>query len=319
MTWLVPPVYVVMDIETIAGDPNDAEEWARRAWLPNKNWKPATIGERYLETLRKKEKQLALLDTAPVLSVAMRTEADCRVLHWMPCDEASVAGAAVERSADEAAMLSRLCDYLGACDEQTLLVGHNIQHFDLPKLRRAMLRHGIRLPAALVWRDQPVFDTMKEWGRFTLDDRPFIGLSELLDACGLDVQHKQIMDGAMVPDLFAAGRCQEILAYALADLLAETALFLRMTGQTAAAHEPARARPIMDNSPGNPTPIAPAALVAGRIQAGPEITGGHAAVERAAAREVAAGPSGTIPAAGETPDGPAAGADLETILRTLGV
>lgn len=281
MSWFVPPEYCVLDIETVNGEPTEAEAWARLAWSPSKTWKPATIGERYLEVVAKKEQQLALLDTAPIISVAVRTEADCRVLHWMPTYEPRIGAAAIERCASETAMLARLCGYLAACSPESLLVGHNVLHFDLPKLRRAMLRLGIRLPDALVWRDQPVFDTMREWGRFTADDRQYIGLGELLDACGLP-NHKDLAGGAMVPDLYAAQRYSEILAYAVADVLAEAALFLRMTGRL-----PATAF-------------------------GHEATGGHAAIEEAAARQVAAGPNGAH--AATDPE-----LDLESLLQTLGV
>jgi len=242
--WEYDPEFVVIDIETINGEPTDAEEWARRAWSPSRQWKPATIGERYLEVVAKKESQLALLDTAPILSVALRTEGDCRVLHWMDVNDPRIGVAAIERCASEHDMLARTAGYLSRCAPETILVGHNILRFDLPKLRRAMLREGILLPPALVWRDQPVFDTMREWSRFTLDERQYIGLGELLEACRLP-SHKDLFGGANVPDLHAAGRFLEILHYAVADVLAEASLFFRMTGRfggPAVTHDDAAAQ-----------------------------------------------------------------------------
>lgn len=273
MNWMIPPEYVVLDIETIAGDPVEAEEWARRSWSPSRQWKPATIGERYLEVLKKKEEQLALLDTAPVISVALRTPTDLCVLHRLPVQDASIAGARLEAAPDQPSMLRRLRDYLNCCGPETTLVGHNLLHFDLPKLRRAMLQAGLRLPMCLVDRDQPIYDTMREWGRFSLDDRPFVGLGEVLEVLGLPAL-KEICDGAQVPELYQAGRYHEILAYAAADVLAQWQVFLQMTGQAADRQAASL-----------PTP-APA--------------GGHELIAEAVAREVAAGPNGTIPPIGNS-------------------
>lgn len=305
MSWLVPPQYLCLDIETISGDPCEAEEWVRRCWTPAKNWKPATIGARYLEMVAKKEERLALLDTCPIISVQLRTEVDIRVVHWMPIDEERLSVAAVERCADEHAMLARVAELLGSIDGDTLLIGHNIKHFDLPKLRRAMLKHGIRLPACLVYRDQQVYDTMREWSRFTLDDRMFIGLSELLEVCGIP-SHKDLLDGAHVPQLYEEGRYKEILVYAIADVVAEWNVFLRMTGQAN-----------------------------GVVQRPTQAVDAAERIADAAAVELAAGPSGTTAEVGPLPVHPDnepepeakpeptpmvdAGDDLDAMLSELGV
>jgi len=265
MSWMVPPQFLAIDIETIAGEPTEAEEWMRKSWSPSPKWKPATIGNRFLEAYEKKQEQLALLDTAPIITVAMRTEADCRVIHHLPVGDQQVVGARLEQTADQAAMLRRVRDYLDQCTPETVLVGHNIRHFDLPKLRHAMIRHDVRLPQCLVWHDQPLFDTMIEWNRYTLDERPMISLSDVLDACGLP-NHKRVIEGAFVPELYQQGQYQTILTYAVADVVAEWNLFLRMTGQAGdTSLDSGRKQPpkVMDNSPGNPTPICPAARVVG--------------------------------------------------------
>lgn len=230
MAWLVPPQYLAIDIETIAGDPCEAEEWMRKKWSPNPNWKPATIGSRFLEAYEKKKEQLALLDTAPIISVAMRTEADIRVIHWLPVEESQIAGAGMERCENQVAMLRRVRDYLDQCTPETVLIGHNILHFDLPKLRRGMIRYGVRLPQCLVDREQPVFDTMLEWNRYTLDERPMVSLSDVLEACGVP-NHKQIVEGGHIHELYTKRDYAAILTYAVADVVAEWTLFLLMTGQ----------------------------------------------------------------------------------------
>lgn len=228
--WLVPPEYVVLDIETTAGEPVEAEVWARRTWNPSRTWKAVTIGERYLEVVAKKEQQLALLDSASIVSVALKTPAECTVIHRLAVEGMRLPGVTFEACPDERTVLEKVAQLFSCCDQQTVLVGHNILGFDLPKLRRRMVECGVRLPLCFVGREQPVFDTMREWRHFTVDDRVFIGLDEILECCGLD-NHKQLLDGAQVPDLFSSGRHAEIAAYAAADVLAEWNVFLIMTGQ----------------------------------------------------------------------------------------
>lgn len=242
--------YLVLDIETVAGSPDEAETWMRQAWSPSKTWKAATIGERYLETLAKKETQLGLLDSAPILSVALVGDAwPLMLAHWMP-QAIQLPGVAAATLADERTLLTWLADVLRALPDDVPLCGHNILHFDLPKLRRRMLVCGVLLPRSLVERDWPVYDTMREWGRFTLDDRPYVPLVECLEACGLP-NHKQLVDGSHVQTLYDQQRWTELAMYAVADVLAERELLLRMTGQ--AAGTPAAA-PVAVPGPVPPVP-----------------------------------------------------------------
>ena len=230
LPWMVPPGYVVLDIETIAGDPSDAEAWMRAAWKPAGNWKPETIGSRWLEALETKKERLALMDGSPIISVALHTDVDRRCLHWLECDESTACGAALQRVEDEQAMLIGVRTCLDSCSPETVLAGHNIRGFDLPRLRRAYMKHGLRVPNCLAWRDQPMYDTMREWSRFSVDDRPFVALGECLTAAGLP-NHKDQVSGADVGKLYQDRRYADLLNYAVQDVVAETALFLQMTGQ----------------------------------------------------------------------------------------
>ena len=244
--WIAPPQHLTLDIETTAGDPAEAEASLRRTFAPNANWKPATIGERYLEALEKKRERLALLDTAPIISVALRTEADCRLLHWMPIDDQQIAGVPLERLADQRSMLLRLREYLLVCGPETVLVGHNLRHFDLPRLRLAMIRHGLCLPPCLADPEQPTYDTMSMWRYFSLEEKQMTSLEECLEAAGL-TSHKAAMSGADVPEVYRQGDYQTVAAYAIADVLAQDALYLWMTGQAAdrdVVSEPVPAQPL---------------------------------------------------------------------------
>lgn len=203
----------------------------RWGWAPSPKWKAETIGTRYHEMLTRKQEQLALLPTAPIVVVSMRTESDLRVLHCTQYEGTDMQGITCERYADERSLLASTRNYLEATSDESILIGHNILHFDLPKLRGRMLRHGIRLPDALTCRDQPVFDSMREFAqRYTTDDRQHISLSEVLESLGM-ANHKGYVDGTLVQQLWEGGRHELLLQYAAADVLAEYGVFLALTGQ----------------------------------------------------------------------------------------
>jgi hypothetical protein len=71
---------------------------------------------------------------------------------------------------------------------------------------------------------------MREWCRYSVDDRLFVPLSECLDAAGLP-NHKAETSGEDVGRLYSERKYKDLLTYAVQDVVAETALFLQMTGQ----------------------------------------------------------------------------------------
>ncbi|MCX7671669.1 MAG: ribonuclease H-like domain-containing protein, partial [Anaerolineae bacterium] len=173
-----------------------------------------------------------LLDGAPILSVALAGSlSPPMLLHWMPA-AIQREGVAIVAATDERSLLVQVAEVLSQIHEETVICGHNVLRFDLPKLRRRMLVHGLLLPPCLVCRDWPVFDTMHEWSRYTLDDRPYVALSECLNSCGI-LNPKQVIDGSMTQTMYEQRRWEELAAYALADVLATRELVWRMTGQAA--------------------------------------------------------------------------------------
>jgi hypothetical protein len=223
------PLHCCIDIETISCDPVEAEEWARVHWSPAANWKPETIGQRYLDAIAKKKERLALLDKAPILSVCIGTESEIRLFHWCDCSTPNIGTAAIERHPDEGAMLNAVRDWLSRCDSDTILNGHNIKGFDLRKLRNRMMGNGIRPPDCFLERGQRVFDSMLEWSRYTLNDSQFVALSEILDTLHIP-NHKASCNGGMVQELYEAKRFDELLTYAVLDVVAEYAVFCRLAG-----------------------------------------------------------------------------------------
>lgn len=236
-----PYSHFCLDIETANGEPTDIERWARLEWSPDPRWKPETIGARYLDAIAKKKEKLALLDTAPIICVSIKTEMDLRCLHCMRAQPATAMGAGVvEGHAGERDMLLALRFVLETrCNDETLLIGHNIRRFDLPRLRSAFIRNGLRLPPHLATPDQPVFDSMVEYARHFRgsDEGIFISAADLMDNFRI-THHKGTVEGSQVPALFAAGNFDEIAAYALLDAAKEYEIFLRMTGQCLADDPP---------------------------------------------------------------------------------
>lgn len=238
--------HVTLDIETAEGRPEDAERQMRVHWLPPGNYKkPEAIGNAWLKAREKLDEKLSLITGAPIISAAFK-DSGLRCFHRMfPQQETVVHGALVRGFADERGMLREIRDYLGdTTNVETCLVGHNILHFDLVKLRARYLIGDVQLtlPDCLVDGRQPIFDIMKRWPYFddgcteVLDDngkkksKYFYSVRDIQEILGLS-SHKDVIDGKDVAQLYASNQHETIIKYNLLDVLAEHDLFLRMTGQ----------------------------------------------------------------------------------------
>lgn len=225
--------YLILDIETRDGSPDEVERWMRTCWKPANNWKPETIGARYQEMYAKKLEKLALMDNAPICSIALKSDTETRCIHALYAHAPRQIGAAlIEGYASEREMLvalRNLCDR--ALDANTILAGHNVRHFDLAHMRLRYLANGLRLPLCLVNPEQPVFDLMREYcSRFSHNSEIMVAMGDVLEALKLD-NHKQIVDGADIGELIKAGKFDTVIQYNLLDVLAEEDVFKRMTGQ----------------------------------------------------------------------------------------
>lgn len=233
-TPLNPPFeWLVIDIETDQARPEDVEAWVRNTWAPSPGWKVETAAKRYMERLEKQKELAALIDQSPIRVVSLKSPTETRVLHDLyQHPPKSEAGALVESFTDEAGMMRALAGLLETrTSPETILAGHNIIHFDLPKIRRSMLANGVPLPAILAAKSVEVFDTMVEWGRrFSLSGSAFTSLDVVLESLGL-ASHKSACDGSKVGELIAAGEFDTLIKYALLDVAAETDVFLKMTGR----------------------------------------------------------------------------------------
>lgn len=226
--------WLCLDIETTGGRPESAEEFMRRQWSPAPNWTPETIGKRFHEALAKKREKLALLDAAGIAVIAFNGPRIGRViLHRLEVQaETRTDYATIIGCESEAAMLCLMRERLaGWCDAKTILCGHNIRAFDLPRLRLACLRAGLQLPEAMN-AAQPHFDSMREFCRaFSVERSEMVGLAEVLEKLGIP-NHKGIVDGSQIDELIAQREFEAILRYAALDVSAESEVFLRLTGRS---------------------------------------------------------------------------------------
>jgi hypothetical protein len=225
--------YLVLDIETRDGSPDEVERWMRSCWKPAANWKPETIGARYQEMYAKKLERLALMDNAPIIAIGLKSDTETRCLHSLIQHAPRQLGAAlIEGFADERQSLLALRSLLDAVtDANTILVGHNIKHFDLCRLRMNYARMGLRPPLCLLNAEQPVFDLMKEFcNRYSVNTEIMISMGDVLEALGMD-NHKEIVSGADIGELIKQGKFDTVINYNLLDILAEEDVYLRMTGQ----------------------------------------------------------------------------------------
>lgn len=239
---IVPAEYIVLDIETIAGRPEDAEAQFRAEWRPAATWKAETVAKRYEEARIRYEERGGLIDTSPIACAAMLIATPGMppqriCYHAMAQHEPRTAGgtSAVivgfpsqhEFLAATAAALDRLAG------PDTVLAGHHVLGFDLPRLRLALVRERISLPTCLVPGEQPVYDTMRRyWSGFaTRGDSLMISLVELADRLGVQ-SCKDLADGSDVQGMYERGEWETICTYCLLDVETEAECFRRMTGRT---------------------------------------------------------------------------------------
>lgn len=233
--------WLTIDIETRAGNPDAIEEWWRNFWKPDTNWKPETIGKRYLEGLDRKRQMGALLDSATIAVVAVAGTSKIAIEHCvggaattaLPGKPADTDYGCVTGWASEREMLQEVDGLIRNCaTEDTLLVGHNIKGFDLPRLRMAYVRNGLPMPPWLSHL-QPCYDIMKEYCRgFSVERQELISFDDVMRGLGME-SHKGIISGADIGRLIEAGDVETITRYASLDVQKESEAFLLMTGRTA--------------------------------------------------------------------------------------
>ncbi|MFO1351866.1 MAG: hypothetical protein U1F68_14830 [Gammaproteobacteria bacterium] len=232
--------YVVIDLETTDA-PAEAITDALARWKPGGNVKdPEKIAAQRLEAAANIRDKSALLDAAPIVCVAMQTEAAKIVLNGMDGEHYAIDQWQCLGCGHELALLKALrglLDYYTGPD--TVMVGHNLVRFDLPKLRNRFLFHGLRLPAilqpAMAGDDGPrVFDTMRRFRFYSQEhsDALYVTLDTVAASFGVP-RPKQVMTGADVPRLHRDGQHHAILTYCCLDAATTARIYSLMSGSAA--------------------------------------------------------------------------------------
>lgn len=232
---------IVLDIETADAPAEAVQEEIEAAdaegWKAPANWKPETVAakreEREAKAREKIKDKAALLDASPIICIGIRSPSAALMFSSMGKGHLdSIPGwDGVIECYSEAVMLEGLQGWLNVIvGPETQLVGHGCRGFDLPKLRHAYIRNRQPLPdclrPALIGPSQPVTDTMILFKHFSMQHRddPFVSLETACKSFGIP-RPKQIITGAMVPEMYRAGRYAEILTYCAIDVDSTSELY----------------------------------------------------------------------------------------------
>lgn len=243
-----PLPFWIMDVET-ANPPADVmarlEEEFLLEWEPGGNLKdPEKIEAKRLSDVQKFRERAALLDAAPVAMVGLMFEEQTFLLHGLKKAKAKWFGnrgnnVTLEGFAGERSLMEAVCLVL---TEKTspgwMGVGHNAFGFDLPRIRLACVRNGLRLPEALrvlvdEHEDRRRFlDTMHHFCKyFGRNGEIMISQEKMLGRLGIESLLKGVATGADVPALLEGGKIHEVATKLLADLVGTRDAFLKMTGR----------------------------------------------------------------------------------------
>jgi 3'-5' exonuclease len=121
------------------------------------------------------------------------------------------------------------------------IVGHNIFDFDLRFILKRSVVHGVRPTVSLSfarYRNQPIFDTMHEWERWSFGAKP--SLDTLARVLNLESSKQAGVNGSQIFQLFQAGQMQVIRDYCAKDVELTRAIYQRMVFAAAAPELPAR-------------------------------------------------------------------------------
>lgn len=127
---------------------------------------------------------------------------------------------------DEKKILTKFWEIAKDAD---LFIGHNIIDFDLRFIYKRSIINGIRPSKNLSfarYRSEPIFDTMKEWEKWSNFN---ISLHKLSVVLGIASPKEQGIDGSKVYDYFLAGKGGEIIEYCKRDVEATRKVYRKIT------------------------------------------------------------------------------------------
>lgn len=129
-------------------------------------------------------------------------------------------------SGDEKEMLRK---FWGLAKDANLFIGHNVMDFDLKFIYKRSVIQNVRPSRELSfarYRNNPIFDTMHEWEKWSGKGT---GLHRLSLAMGFASPKEEGIDGSQVYDYFLAGKTDEIIEYCKRDVEATRKVYNRIT------------------------------------------------------------------------------------------
>lgn len=129
-------------------------------------------------------------------------------------------------SGDEGEMLKKFWQIAKDAD---LFIGHNVMDFDLRFIYKRSVILGVKPTKDLSfarYRNNPIFDTMKEWEKWGSIG---VGLHKLSIALGIESPKDEGIDGSQVYDFFLAGKTKEIIEYCIRDVEATRKVYKKIT------------------------------------------------------------------------------------------
>lgn len=190
-----------------------------------------TAAQKLIEAADKARSKAALMDSAPIICACCKSESQAIAFNGMSQDQFDIAGWSTIGCADEKGMLIALRTWLDSnSDQHTQLVGHNLRHFDKPKLRNRYAFHRLKLPQILRIGQGETFDTMQLAKHFSVERNRdlFVSLDDLCWMLDIE-QPKQIISGKEVPGLHAKGEYELILTYCCIDTISTERAYTLMT------------------------------------------------------------------------------------------
>lgn len=115
---------------------------------------------------------------------------------------------------DEAGMLQKFWEI---ARDANLFIGHNVIDFDMRFIYQRSVVNKVMPSQDLSfarYRSFPMFDTMKEWSKWSMNN---VGLEHLALALGIPSPKDEI-DGSQVYDNYKAGKIKEIAEYCKKDV-----------------------------------------------------------------------------------------------------
>ena len=125
-----------------------------------------------------------------------------------------------------------LKDFWEIAKDADLFIGHNIMEFDLRFIYKRSIIHNIKPSRELNfarYRNNPIYDTMKEWEKWGAIGTSLHKLSLCL---GVTSPKEAGIDGSKVYDFYLDGKADEIYKYCKRDVEATRSVYKRMTFMT---------------------------------------------------------------------------------------